>query len=291
MDYNPYLVVPFATWAVAQLLKFSYAASRGRLDFRYLYASGGMPSVHSAVVTSLAVTAFLVDGPGSAIFGLAAVLAGIVMYDSLGVRRAAGEQAAALNVLMDSLTENRLRLAQPVTRLREVLGHHPTEVLVGFLLGLILGIVFNLDRAQPLTSFLSQLPAGYELLVYAVTAGLLLLGALVFQVVSIRLRGTSFVRAAWLRRLAAVLGGSALALGVVSLFAYERVTVVGSRGAIILVLLAMLGGVGMLARRAGSVRTEAEIEAEEQRKAKWLPPSEPVPQGKQKAGAGKKKRR
>jgi len=53
--YNPYIVVPLATWAITQVAKFAIAAIKGRIDFRYLYASGGMPSVHSAVVSSLAV--------------------------------------------------------------------------------------------------------------------------------------------------------------------------------------------------------------------------------------------
>lgn len=91
MAYNPYIIVPFATWAVAQISKFAIAAFRGRIDFRYLYASGGMPSVHSAVVCSLAMTALLVDGVGSHLFGFTAIFAAIVMYDSFGVRRSAGE--------------------------------------------------------------------------------------------------------------------------------------------------------------------------------------------------------
>jgi len=53
---NRYLVVPLVVWAVAQFLKFIIAAFRGRVDFRYLYGSGGMPSVHAAVVTALAIT-------------------------------------------------------------------------------------------------------------------------------------------------------------------------------------------------------------------------------------------
>lgn len=291
MDFNPYLVVPFATWAVAQLIKFSIAALKGRLDFRYLYASGGMPSVHSAVVTSLAVTALLVDGPGSAIFGLSAVLAGIVMYDSLGVRRAAGEQGAALNVLLASLPESRVRLSQPVAKLREVLGHHPAEVAVGFVLGAVLGVVFNLDRAQALTSFLSRIPGGYELIAYAVLSGVLFLTGLVLQVMAARKKRSSIVRSVWLRRLGSVLGGSGLALGVVALFAYERIGFVGSRGAVFLILLALLGGLWMVLRTSGAVHAESLREAEERRKAKWLPESSAEKADKPKAAAGKKKRR
>src|SRR4051812_44369194 len=125
MVYNPYIVVPFATWAVAQVSKFTLAALRGRIDFRYLYASGGMPSVHSAVVCSLATTALLVDGANSHMFGFAAIFAAIVMYDSFGVRRSSGEQAAAINMLTETMDRNRVKLAQPGLHLREILGHQP----------------------------------------------------------------------------------------------------------------------------------------------------------------------
>ncbi len=205
VDYNPYLVVPFATWAVAQLIKFSIFALRGKLDFLNIYASGGMPSVHSTVVVSLAVTALLVDGANSSIFGLSAVLAGIVMYDSLGVRRAAGEQAAALNALLGSLTEARIKFQQPILRLREVLGHHPSEVLAGAILGAVLGVLFNLDRARTLTSFLGALPVSRELIAYAVLAGLALLVGIALQIAATRSRKSSPARSSWLRRLGSVL--------------------------------------------------------------------------------------
>ncbi|QQR53093.1 divergent PAP2 family protein [bacterium] len=62
MDYNPFVIVPLATWAVAQVTKFTLSALKGDVNFRKLYASGGMPSVHAAVTTSLAVTALLIEG-------------------------------------------------------------------------------------------------------------------------------------------------------------------------------------------------------------------------------------
>jgi acid phosphatase family membrane protein YuiD len=144
--FNPYLMVPLLVWAITQFMKFILAAFRGRLDFRYLYASGGMPSVHSAVVTSLATTAFLVDGPESPMFGLTVILAAIVMYDSFGVRRSSGEQAAAINLILDSLNQDQITLMHPQHRLREILGHKPMEVTIGALMGLILAGLFNVNR-------------------------------------------------------------------------------------------------------------------------------------------------
>jgi len=170
---NRYIVVPLVVWAIAQFLKFTIAAFRGRVDFRYLYGSGGMPSVHAAVVTSLAVTALLVDGSNSAIFGLAAIFAAIVMYDSFGVRRSAGEQAVAINAILDSMEKD--RLDHPRMRLREILGHKPLEVSIGAILGLLLGAVLNSDKLGPLITIIT-LPVGRAMaVVVAVVAGLLLL--------------------------------------------------------------------------------------------------------------------
>lgn len=183
MIYNPYIVVPFATWAVAQIAKFAIAAFRGQIDFRYLYASGGMPSVHSAVVCSLATTALLVDGANSHLFGFAAIFAAIVMYDSFGVRRSAGEQAAAINMLIGSLGKDRVKLLQPDLKLREILGHQPREVTAGALVGIALAALFNYDRLGKLGEFFRELPTRPELLGYLIGFGVLVLGGVIAQLV------------------------------------------------------------------------------------------------------------
>lgn len=182
--FNRYIVVPFVVWAVAQFLKFILAAFRGRIDFRYLYGSGGMPSVHSAVVTSLAVTALLVDGIHSAIFGVTIIFAAIVMYDSFGVRRSAGEQAVAINQILESMDQD--RLDHPKIHLREILGHKPLEVSLGAVLGLFLGCLFNYDKLGALGA-LATTPVGIGLIVIlAAVAAVLLVGGIVARFILLR---------------------------------------------------------------------------------------------------------
>jgi acid phosphatase family membrane protein YuiD len=181
--YNPYIVVPLATWAVAQISKFAISAFRGKVDFRYLYASGGMPSVHSAVVCSLAVTTLLVDGYPSFQFGFAVIFAAIVMYDSFGVRRSAGEQAAAINMLIDSLDRNRVRLQEPDLHLREILGHQPREVTVGAALGIVLAGLFNYDKLGAFGSFMQAVPERRELLVYAALFAFIIVAGVITRIV------------------------------------------------------------------------------------------------------------
>ncbi len=150
MGITPYLYVPLITWAVAQTIKFVLALVRGDVDLRYLYASGGMPSVHSAVVCSLATYALIEGGPTSPLFGLTAVFAAIVMYDSFGVRRSSGEQAKTLNKLIGELGETgSVRDATQYDHLREILGHKPVEVGVGAVLGVAMGVLFGIQKLQP----------------------------------------------------------------------------------------------------------------------------------------------
>ncbi len=183
MAYNPYIVVPLATWAVSQISKFAVAAFRGKVDFRYLYSSGGMPSVHSAVVMSLATTALLVDGASSHLFGFTVVFAAVVMYDSIGVRRSVGEQAVAVNMVIESLERNKVRLDQPGTRFREILGHQPREVLVGAAVGIGLGTLFNYNHLGSFGTFLQTVPSRHELIAYFAVALLLIVGGAVASLV------------------------------------------------------------------------------------------------------------
>lgn len=156
---TPYLLIPLATWVVAQGIKFVLALVRGEVNLRYLFASGGMPSVHSAVVCSLATVAFIDGGIASPLFGITGVLAAIVMYDSFGVRRSAGEQAKTINHLIDDLTASgKVRNIENYEHLREILGHRPIEVTVGALLGVILAALFEYDKVGPRLQFLSYQP-------------------------------------------------------------------------------------------------------------------------------------
>lgn len=174
---NPFIYVPLTAYVVAQLTKFLLKTFRGNFDLKYLYASGGMPSVHSAVVVALAVTASLREGVESSTFGLAVVMAGIVMYDSFGVRRSSGEQAAALNALVDSLVEAKVRFERPhKKRLREILGHTPAEVAIGAVMGGAIALLYHVDMLQDQLEWLSNSPSAAEVLTLAVVCGLLIFG-------------------------------------------------------------------------------------------------------------------
>jgi hypothetical protein len=99
----------------------------------------------------------------SPLFGVTTILAAIVMYDSFGVRRSAGEQAKTLNKLIAEMAYNgNLRKPDDYSRLREILGHQPLEVSVGAVLGLLIATLFSLDQLTPFISWLTTVPIAKE---------------------------------------------------------------------------------------------------------------------------------
>jgi uncharacterized protein len=137
---NTVFMAAVYSWLVAQALKvFLYSIHERRFNFRYLTTMGGMPSSHSATVAGLATAVGLREGIRSTSFAIALAFALVVMYDAAGVRRAAMTQARILNQIIDELFQG-----HPIseTRLRELLGHTPFEVLVGAILGIIISVFY-----------------------------------------------------------------------------------------------------------------------------------------------------
>ena len=138
---NPILICAAITWATAQILKtIIHAIVNKSLDPRRLFGDGGMPSAHSATVTSVAVSCGFVCGFDSPIFAVALIFAFIVMHDAMGVRLETGKQAKVLNDLMEIFyTEG-----TPEQKLKEFVGHTPLQVISGFVLGLIVASIIFL---------------------------------------------------------------------------------------------------------------------------------------------------
>ena len=100
---------------------------------------GGMPSSHSTVVTCLATCVGIKSGFDSTSFVICCVLALVVMYDASGIRRAAGQQAKMINMIVDAWNERDPLEKQ--NRLKEILGHTPLEVCAGAILGVLISVL------------------------------------------------------------------------------------------------------------------------------------------------------
>ncbi|MGN0663644.1 MAG: divergent PAP2 family protein [Negativibacillus sp.] len=174
ITHNYYIIVAAVSWFLAQLIKtiLNLVVTK-ELNLERMVGAGGMPSAHSAFVVSLTVIAGRLNGWNSVEFAICFAVAAVVMYDAMGVRRAAGQHAKVLNQIISSMSDN-FRIVYEVEKkrkfdlfrkrhaedpddqksqkaiehnrelLKELLGHSPLEVLGGVILGIAVALMFPL---------------------------------------------------------------------------------------------------------------------------------------------------
>ena len=130
---NPYVVTSLSCWFLAQLIKviINWVIQK-KFILERLFGDGGMPSGHSATVSSLATIIGLMNGFDSPLFAIAGILAVVVCHDATGVRQETGKQAMMLNEIVRILEAKEL----PEVKLKELVGHTPLQVFAGILLGI-----------------------------------------------------------------------------------------------------------------------------------------------------------
>lgn len=120
-----------------------------KIDWKLFTSTGGMPSSHSAAVTSLCTAIAFETGLDSPLFAVATVFAVIVMFDATGVRFQAGQHAIIINQMradFQTFVEQTKGWAQKknedkMKELKTLLGHKPMEVFMGALTGIVISIV------------------------------------------------------------------------------------------------------------------------------------------------------
>ncbi len=141
---NQFFITAIASWMVAQVFKvIIHAGVTRKIDIKRLFGDGGMPSGHSATVSSLAIATALVYGAGSFEFALTLVLAIIVCHDAMGVRRETGKQAVVLNEIIKTfsiISDEKL----PEENLKEFVGHSPVQVAAGVIIGVSNAFVMDM---------------------------------------------------------------------------------------------------------------------------------------------------
>ncbi len=133
---NPILITALSSFLVAQIIKlFIHAIIYKKFDIMRLFGDGGMPSGHSAMVSSVATICGLLYGFGSAEFGISATLAFIVCHDAKGVRRETGRQAVVINELLRAFRDMSKEKITEV-KLKEFVGHSPVQIAAGVCIGI-----------------------------------------------------------------------------------------------------------------------------------------------------------
>jgi acid phosphatase family membrane protein YuiD len=127
---------------IAQFFKILTVAVKKRtFKWTILFATGGMPSSHSSTVVAMATSVGLIDGFNSTNYAIAVCFATVVMFDAAGLRRNASKQAMVLNKMIKQLMSPDTDAGK--VKLKEFLGHTPTEVLVGALLGVAVSFALH----------------------------------------------------------------------------------------------------------------------------------------------------
>lgn len=135
MTYK-YALIPMIAWFAAGTLKFIVNFIRFRRQAISLIGNGGFPSTHTTVISSTVFLIGFAEGMSAPVFGLGVAVLMITIIDALGIRRAVGRHASAINrhILPGNMTE-------PVLRERQ--GHNPVEVLGGLILGVMLAYLLH----------------------------------------------------------------------------------------------------------------------------------------------------
>lgn len=136
----PIVIIPIISGCVTQGLKFLLSIARhNKIELKFLFTSGHMPSAHAAFVVSLSAAVGYYDGLCSTTFAISFVLAYIAIYDALKIRTNIGYNGRIINKLVREIPGIE-KNGYPM--LRERVGHKPLEVLVGAILGFALTILF-----------------------------------------------------------------------------------------------------------------------------------------------------
>ena len=136
---NHIVVAALIGWFGAQGFKvLSTLVRYKKFDLERVMGSGGMPSSHTATITSATFAIGNSHGFDSAVFALGLVMTMIVMYDAAGVRMAAGRQAQVIKMIIREIGEHKIKYEG---ELKELLGHTYLEVFVGFVLGITIGLL------------------------------------------------------------------------------------------------------------------------------------------------------
>jgi hypothetical protein len=134
MDFS-YALTPFLAWLVAGISKFLINSVRAGQPAFGLIGYGGLPSNHSAIVSSMVALIALKEGVGHPAFGVAITLAFIVMLDANSLRRQVGKHAVVINKLAAGDSDHQ--------SVRERMGHTRIEIAAGIGVGIAVAATVN----------------------------------------------------------------------------------------------------------------------------------------------------
>ncbi|MDZ7861074.1 MAG: divergent PAP2 family protein [Candidatus Krumholzibacteriota bacterium] len=124
----------------AQVIKpFIELIQDGKFNPLRMLDTGGMPSSHTAMVTTLTVGVGIYRGADSVLFGITLIFSLYFVFEATGLRQEVGNQARVLNEIIEKAGK---RHHIDSHELRELIGHTWIEVLGGAAVGLAVALLF-----------------------------------------------------------------------------------------------------------------------------------------------------
>ncbi|MCZ6766287.1 MAG: divergent PAP2 family protein [bacterium] len=131
--------VAFVASGCAQLLKvISFMIVEKRVNYRRFVQADGMPNLHAAGFSALAVAAGLRDGFDSLSFAFALCILAIIIVDTMNVKNAASRQAEMIMFVM-----SRLRKKGTSVPRANGLSYTPLDVFSGVALGVVVSLILT----------------------------------------------------------------------------------------------------------------------------------------------------
>lgn len=138
MDFS-YALTPFLAWFVAGVSKFIINSFKAKKLAFGLIGYGGLPSNHSAIVSSTTALIAFRDGIATPAFGVAVTLAFVVVLDANSLRQQIGKHAVVINKLAVKMPDHQI--------LRERMGHTRWEIAAGIAVGITVAALVNATSA------------------------------------------------------------------------------------------------------------------------------------------------
>lgn len=139
---NHVLNAAVLSWFFAQLFKGLISMIETReFSLERFTGSGGMPSSHSAMVTSVVILCYFLFGISSPIFAIACCFSFVTIYDAANVRYQVGKQGELLNRFREVSPDMASMIEK---QFKEHVGHSKMEVAAGIALGFLVAVCYRL---------------------------------------------------------------------------------------------------------------------------------------------------
>lgn len=135
--YNVF-IIPIIVLGITRILKFVIFYFRHNRDFAYTIkhamSYGHMPSVHTALMTSMVTSVGYYEGISSGAFAIAIIVSIIVVDDATRLRVYMGTHSEYINMLREKVGAD----SEKYPDLKERMGHRMSEVIAGGIVGFTL---------------------------------------------------------------------------------------------------------------------------------------------------------